>query len=109
MYTISCDQGTNSGLEATNCTFNGWTSYAKTLGNATFTNCNFGFGSGYGFFRPYAETVLVGCNFEAGYAIDACAKVTFVNCYFDGVLITNANVATLVTGNVANATVANTL
>ena len=106
-YTISCDQGMNQGLEATNCTFNGWTSYAATLGHAKFVDCSFGRGNGYAYCRPYAPTEFVGCDFEAGFRVDARAAVTFKNCYLDGVLITAENVATLVTNNGANATVVN--
>ena len=105
VYTISCDQGTNQGLEATNSTFNGWTSYATTIGNVKFTNCSFGEGQGYAFCRPYASTTFVGCNFAAGYEIDARATVTFENCTINGVALTEANLATLVTSNTANATV----
>ena len=102
VYTISCDQGVNQGLEAINSTFNGWTSYAKTLGTAKFTNCSFGEGQGYAFCRPYAPTEFVGCAFEAGYTVDPVAKVKFENCTINGVALTAANVATLVTstGNV---------
>ena len=97
VYTISCDQGLNQGFEATNSTFNGWTSYAATLGNAKFTNCNFGEGSGYAYCRPYAPTEFVGCEFAAGYVVDAVAAVTFENCTLDGVAITAENVADFVT------------
>ena len=107
VYTISCDSSGKHGLEATNCVFNGWTSYAATLGDAKFVNCSFGKGAGYNFSRPYAPTVYVNCNFEAGHRIDARAAVTLTNCYLDGVLITAENVATLVTNNTANATVLN--
>ena len=103
-YTISCDQGTGEGLEAKESTFKGWTSYAATLGNAKFTDCYFGKGNGYSYCRPYAPTEFVGCEFEAGYRIDPRAAVTFENCTFGGVALTNANVADLVT-NTANATV----
>ena len=105
VYTISCDQGTNSGLEATNSTFNGWTSYAATLGDVLFTNCSFGEGQGYAFCRPYAPTAFVGCNFEAGYQLDARAVVTFENCTIGGVALTTDNLSTLVTSNIGNATV----
>ncbi len=104
-YTISCDQGMNQTLTATNSTFNGWTSYAATLGSATFTNCNFGEGNGYAYCRPYAPTEFVGCDFEAGYQLDARAAVTFENCTIGGVALTADNLATLVTSNIANATV----
>ena len=80
-YTISCDQGMNQNLVATNCTINGWTSYAKTIGTATFTNCSFGKGAGYQFCRPYAPTEFIGCKFSEGYTVDtASATVTFTDC-----------------------------
>ena len=97
-YTISCDQGKNQ-------KFYGWTSYAATLGTATFTDCYFGEGSGYSYMRPYAPTAFVGCEFEAGYSIDARGAVTFENCTIGGVALTADNLATLVTSNIANASV----
>lgn len=104
-YTISCDSANSQGLEATNCTFNGWTSFAKTIGNVKFTNCNFGAGAGYNYSRPYAPTTYVGCNFAAGHKVDPRAAVTFENCTIDGQPLTAENLATLVTSNIANATV----
>ena len=104
-YTISCDSGKGAGLEATNCTFNGWTSFAKTIGNVKFTNCNFGAGAGYNYSRPYAPTTYVGCNFAAGHRVDARDAVTFENCTIDGQPLTAENLATLVTSNIVNATV----
>lgn len=105
VYTISCDQGTNSGLEAKNSTFNGWTSYAATIGDVKFVDCSFGKGQGYAFCRPYAPTEFVGCDFAAGYELDAVAAVTFENCTIGGVALTAENLATLVTSNIGNATV----
>ena len=105
VYTISCDQGTNQGLKATDCTFNGWTSYAATIGAVEFFNCSFGEGQGYKYCRPYAQTSFVGCDFAEGYVIDARAAVTFENCTFNGQPLTAENLSTLVTGNIANATV----
>ena len=96
-YTISCDQGTGNGLEATNSTFKGWTSYAATLGDAKFTDCYFGYGNGHSFCRPYAPTEFVGCQFEAGFTVDPRAAVTFEGCTLDGVALTAANIADLVT------------
>ena len=96
-YTISCDQGTNQGLEAINSTFNGWTSYAETLGEAKFVNCNFGKGNGYAYCRPYAPTTFIGCNFEAGYTVNPIANVIFENCTIGGVALTEDNIDTLVT------------
>ena len=84
VYTISCDQGLYQGIEATNCTFNGWTSFAKTAGEAKFVNCNFGEGSGYKFCRPYSNTEFVGCTFCPGYGVDTtCATVTFTDCTWE--------------------------
>ena len=105
VYTISCDQGTNNGLEATDSTFNGWTSYAATIGDVKFTACSFGKGQGYAYCRPYAPTTFVGCDFAEGYKIDARAAVTFENCTIGGVALTAENLATLVTSNIANAMV----
>ena len=104
-YTLSCDQGTNKGLEAYNSTFNGWTSYAATIGAVKFDGCSFGEGRGYAFCRPSAATEFVNCDFAAGYEIDARAAVTFENCTLNGEALTSANLSTLVTGNIANATV----
>ncbi len=104
-YTISCDQGMNQTLTATDSTFKGWTSFAATLGEATFIDCYFGEGNGYAYCRPYAPTSFIGCKFEAGFELDARAAVTFENCTLDGVALTADNLATLVTSNIANATV----
>ncbi len=107
-YTISCDQGMNQTLTATNSTFNGWTSFAATLGDAKFIDCDFGEGNGYAYCRPYAPTEFVGCDFEAGYTIDPCAAVTFENCTIGGQPLTAANLGTLIDayyGDAANATV----
>lgn len=105
VYTISCDQGTNKGLEAYNSTFNGWTSYAATIGDVKFVDCSFGEGQGYAYCRPYAPTEFVNCAFEAGYELDARAAITFENCTIGGVALTADNLSTLVTSNIANASV----
>ena len=84
VYTISCDQGKYQTIEATNCTFNGWTSFAKTAGEAKFVNCNFGEGSGYKYCRPYSNTEFVNCTFCPGYAVDQTrATVTFTDCTWE--------------------------
>lgn len=103
-YTISCDQGTGNGLEATNCTFNGWTSYATTIGDVKFVDCSFGEGAGYKFCRPYAATAFVGCDFAEGFQIDPRAAVSFENCTINGVALTAENLSELVIGNLDNVT-----
>ncbi len=83
-YTISCDQGKYQGIEAKNCTFNGWTSFAKTAGEAKFVNCSFGEGSGYKYCRPYSNTEFVGCTFCPGYTVDTTrATITFTDCIWE--------------------------
>ncbi len=107
-YTISCDQGMNQGLTATNSTFNGWTSYAATLGDAKFVGCSFGEGRGYAYCRPYAPTEFVGCDFEAGFAVDPCAVITFENCTINGEPLTAENLSDLIQpyyGDASNASV----
>ncbi len=94
-YTISCDQGNNQGLIATNSTFNGWTSYAATLGEVSFTDCNFGEGNGYAFCRPYAPTTFTDCVFEEGYTLNLRSHVVLDNCYYGDTLITADNWADL--------------
>ncbi|MBQ5924305.1 MAG: hypothetical protein IIW97_03060 [Alistipes sp.] len=84
VYTISCDQGLYQTIEATNCTFNGWTSYAEDAGEAKFINCSFGAGSGYKYCRPYSNTEFVNCTFCPGYAVDTTiATVTFTDCTWE--------------------------
>lgn len=107
-YTISCDQGMNQGLTATNCTFNGWTSYAKTLGDAEFINCHFDTNGTYKYMRPYAPTVLKGCTFCVGFGLDATrTTVTLENCYVGDTLITAENITSLLGSGAANAVVSN--
>ena len=100
-YTISCDSAGKQGLEARNCTFKGWTSYAATLGDVYFNGCSFGEGNGYSVCRPYAPTVFEDCDFEEGFEMDPRAEVSFVNCRLNGVALTTDNIATLVTSNVS--------
>lgn len=85
VYTISCDKGLYQTIEATNCTFNGWTSYAKTAGEAKFISCSFGEGSGYKYCRPYSNTEFVNCTFCPGYYVDQSQadEITFTDCTFE--------------------------
>ncbi|MBP3290722.1 MAG: hypothetical protein J6L75_07150 [Alistipes sp.] len=102
-YTISCDQASGQGLAAYNCTLNGWTSYAATIGSVYFEGCSFGEGAGYAYCRPYAPTTFKNCEFEAGFRIDARAACVFENCTLDGEALTASNIATLVVSNLQNA------
>ena len=104
-YTISIDQASGQGLEATNSIFRGWTSYAGTIGNVKFTDCTFGAGNGYNFSRPYAPTEYVNCKFEEGHEMEPLAEVTFKNCTLNGQALTAENLSTLVIANIEKATV----
>ena len=96
-YTISCDKGNGLGLEATNSTFNGWTSYAATIGAVKFVGCSFGEGQGYAFCRPYNASVFENCVFEEGFEFDTSqtSDITFINCYYGETLITAENAASI--------------
>jgi hypothetical protein len=95
VYPIHSDSATKSFI-VSNCKLLGWTSYASSMKGATFTDCYFGKGCGYAFMRPYAPTTLKNCEFEIGFKIDASrTSITFVDCYYDGQLITEDNVGTL--------------
>ena len=83
-YTISCDQGLYQTIEATNCKFYGWTSFAKTAGEAKFVDCYFGYGNGNKYCRPYSNTEFVNCTFCPGYYVDQTrATVTFTDCTWE--------------------------
>ena len=90
-YTLSCDQGTYQGLEATNCTFNGWTSYAETIGEIKFNNCSFGKGAGYKTCVPYRPTTFTNCEFCANFDMYYGKYATLINCTSNGEALTPAN------------------
>ena len=106
IYTFNSDAGNkNYGVYISNSTLNGWTSHSDVHKEVIYTNCKFGKGNGYATCRPYGPTSFVGCNFEAGFQVEAIGKITFENCTIGGVALTADNLATLVTYNTANATV----
>ena len=75
VYTFNSDAGNkNYGVYISNSTLNGWTSHTDGHKEVVYTNCNFGWGSGYAFCRPYGPTSFVGCAFEAGFEIDAVVR-----------------------------------
>lgn len=106
VYAFNTGEGDSTqDLVATNCTFNGWSSWSL-LKSATFTNCTFGQGSEYSnvygrLLRPYINTVFDGCDFCSKCYIDLSAlvaeqMVTIKNCSVNGVKITAENWASLV-------------
>ena len=106
IYTFNSDGGNkNYGVYISNSTLNGWTSHSDVHKEVVYTNCSFGEGQGYAFCRPYGPTQFIGCDFAAGFQVDAVGAVTFENCTIGGVALTAENLSTLVTGGIANATV----
>ena len=103
-------------LTVENCSLEGWTSYSS-FKSAKFINTAFVIGD---FFenedptvlnvwnatvKPYVTSVFEGCTFEKGFSFDfsALAKdatVTLKNCTVDGVVLTAANVADYLNGDV---------
>lgn len=106
IYTFNSDAGNkNYGVYVSNSTLNGWTSHSDVHKEVVYTNCKFGKGSGYALCRPYGPTSFVGCAFEAGFEVKAVGQISFENCTIGGVALTVENLATLVTYNIANASV----
>jgi len=115
-YTINSDNGGNNKLIVSNSTLNGWTSYTGNHSEATFTNCNFGKGTGaytYAYLRPYASTTLTDCEFSEGFELDsrqtnkAGKTITLKNCKVGGTLVTEENVTTLLGANAQYVTIEN--
>lgn len=108
VYTFNSD-GTKDTREGnvyvSNSVVNGWTSFSDTHKDVVFTDCKFGEGSGYAFCRPYNAASFVGCEFADGFQMDTLGAVTFENCTIAGEALTADNLATLVTGNIQNASV----
>lgn len=106
IYTFNSDGGNKKyGVYISNSTLNGWTSHSDVHKEVVYTNCEFGKGNGNAKCRPYGPTSFVGCDFEEGFEVEAIGKITFENCTIGGVALTAENLATLVTGDIANATI----
>lgn len=87
-------------LNVVNSTLQGWSSYGDTT-SATFKNVKFECGA-YANFKPYTSTTLTNCSFEAGFMIDfteisAGEVLTFLNCTYNGTVLTAENFASIVT------------
>ena len=105
-YALNTAEGDSTqDLVATNCTFNGWSSWSL-LKSAKFTNCTFGQGAYYTnvygrLGKPYVTTLFDGCEFGSKYYIDLSALganqvVTLKNCTVNGVKLTAENWASLI-------------
>ena len=81
-----------------NSVLKGWTSYTGTVESATFTDCTFEVNPDsyrYNCVRGYTDTTFVNCDFGDEFWFGAANKtvtVTFENCRYKGVLITESNV-----------------
>ena len=107
-YAINVNSTKDVTLKVSNSTLQGWTSYGKST-TATFDTVNFTCGSYYannkvyssndnGLFRPYGTTVCKDCTFEAGFYIDLgslTGTLTLDNCSYNGVVLTEENVASV--------------
>ncbi len=95
-YTFSADNGNGQySVNFKNSTLNGWTSYSNVFKSVTFTDCNFGAGTGdytYAYLRPYNASTFINCEFEEGFEIDAMkAALSFINCTIGGKPLTADN------------------
>jgi hypothetical protein len=95
VYTFNSDDGNGQySVYATNCTFNGWTSFSNCHKEVVFTNCTFTKGSGYALCRPYNAAKFVGCTFTEGYKLDTSevSGLVFNDCtYSDGLFYNGYN------------------
>lgn len=96
IYTFNSDAGSKDySVTVKNSRLNGWTSFSNCHKSVDFENCSFGEGSGYKFCRPYNVSTFTNCEFVKGFEFDARNEVVFVNCYYDGTLITSENVESI--------------
>ena len=96
IYTFNSDAGSEDySVTVKNSRLNGWTSFSNCHKSVDFENCSFGEGSGYKFCRPYNVSTFTNCEFVKGFGFDARNEVVFVNCYYDGTLITSENVESI--------------
>ena len=100
IYTMNSDQSASGNVYVTNTVLNGWTSYSGNFDSFSFTNCKFGEGNGYAFYRPYSATTLTNCDFAAGFEMEFKANITFVNCTYAGELLDQATFDALVAAGV---------
>lgn len=95
-YAINVNTTAPVTLAVSNSTLEGWTSYGDST-TASFDNVKFECGK-YANLKPYTSTTLTDCSFEAGFMIDFTQisegeKLTFVNCTYNGTVLTAENFA----------------
>ena len=96
-YAINVNTTQAVKLDVTNSVLEGWTSWGNST-TASFENVKFECGK-YANLKPYTNTTLTDCEFEAGFMIDFTSLngvITFKNCKYNGVVITVENFAQIV-------------
>ena len=94
------DDAAEKTLNVSNSTFEGWTSYNPQT-TATFEGCTFMAGPNTNGFAPHGNTVVKDCTFNKDFKIyldrmtTAGKTIKFINCTYDGTLITKDNSSTL--------------
>lgn len=98
-YTMNDDTAVKT-IKVTNSILEGWTSYNPQT-TATFEKCTFMAGPNTNGFAPHGNTVVKDCTFNKDFKIyldrmtTAGKTIKFVNCTYDGTLITKDNSSTL--------------
>ena len=98
-YTMNDDTAVKT-IKVTNSILEGWTSYNPQT-TATFEKCTFMAGPNTNGFAPHGNTVVKDCTFNKDFKIyldrmtTAGKTIKFVNCKYDGTLITKDNSSTL--------------
>lgn len=98
-YAINVSTSAEVTLNVTNSTLEGWTSYGSST-TANFTNVKFTTNPDtYGMLRPQGETYFKNCSFDKDFrfSLDLLKEgITFEGCTWDGVAITSANIAAMI-------------
>ena len=100
-YTMNDDTAVKT-IKVTNSILEGWTSYNPQT-TATFEGCTFMAGPNTNGFAPHGNTVVKDCTFNEDFKIyldrmtTAGKTIKFVNCTYNGTLITAATVGTIIT------------
>ena len=98
-YAINVNTTEEVTLNVTNSTLEGWTSYGSST-TANFTNVKFTTNpDAYGMLRPQGETYFKNCSFDKDFrfSLDLLKEgITFEGCTWDGVAITSANIAAMI-------------
>ena len=100
-YTMNDDTAVKT-IKVTNSILEGWTSYNPQT-TATFEKCTFMAGPNTNGFAPHGNTVVKDCTFNKDFKIyldrmtTAGKTIKFINCTYDGTLITEVNVGSIIT------------